>query len=250
MGICSSSKDERIEEYPSISDELHKYLIKSSKSLCKIQYKNHYGSGFLLKLFKGEHEFLCLVTCEHIITRKMIQQREEINFYFDSNDIKKKQIKLDPDKRYIQDFINLDEIDKSIDINMDITVVEIITEDNILKDYFLTVNQNYINNFFTLQNKEIIIMKNDEYKVLEYTIGKIINIEKYEFTHSGNHMKGSTGSPIFLRNSIEVIGIQIGVDKNNQNIYGNFIGPIFNYLKNFTENKNILNFNLYKRKIL
>ena len=37
--------------------------------------------------------------------------------------------------------------------------------------------------------------------------GKIKSINKYEFTHLANTEQGSSGSPIFLENSIHVIGI-------------------------------------------
>ena len=48
--------------------------------------------------------------------------------------------------------------------------------------------------------------------------GIIKEINKYEFTHLVNKEKGSSGSPIFLENSIKVIGIHKKVIKIKQKI--------------------------------
>ena len=59
-------------------------VVKVSKSLCFIQTPNTSGSGFLIKLFKGTQDFFCLITCEHVITKEMVNQRKTIKFYYDS----------------------------------------------------------------------------------------------------------------------------------------------------------------------
>ena len=43
--------------------------------------------------------------------------------------------------------------------------------------------------------------------------------------------KGSSGSPIFLKDGIKVIGIHKSGNKNNSENYGDFIGRTFNYFK-------------------
>ena len=54
-------------------------------------------------------------------------------------------IELDPDKRFIQDFVSLSKIDNNIDINIDATVIEILPEDDIPKEETLI----FVENFFT-----------------------------------------------------------------------------------------------------
>ena len=57
--------------------ELDPYVAYVSKSLCFIQTQSTKGSGsgFLIKLFKGTQDFFCLITCEHVIKREMVNQR-------------------------------------------------------------------------------------------------------------------------------------------------------------------------------
>ena len=91
MGICDSSKNKGNEvmvDPKNPSRGLDQYMANVSKSLCKIRYENQSAIGFLIKLFKGQKEFFCMMTCEHVITREMIQQRKTISFYYDSIDVK------------------------------------------------------------------------------------------------------------------------------------------------------------------
>ena len=81
---------------------------------------------------------------ENILTTnplKIINNKNNINISYD-NEFKVINIKLDTSKRYIKSFIEK---------GLDITVVEILEEDNISKDYFLwdeheTDNDRIINN--------------------------------------------------------------------------------------------------------
>ena len=70
------------------------------KSSCKIVFENHFASGFLIKFFKREQEFFCLMTNEHVINKDIIKQRKTIALYYDS-ETKTKDIDLFPDESYI-----------------------------------------------------------------------------------------------------------------------------------------------------
>ena len=63
----------------------------------------------------------------------MIDQRKKITFYYD-NENSMKEIDLFPEQRYIKDFR---------DFNLDVTLVEILPKDNIIKDYFLIMILTY-----------------------------------------------------------------------------------------------------------
>ena len=66
---------------------------------------------------------------------------------------------------------------------------------------------------------------------------EIIKINEYEFTHLANTEYGSSGSPIFLKDSTDVIGIhKQGNIKKTEN-YGDFIYPVINIIKEDIQKK-------------
>ena len=209
-------------------------ILRLSKSICKIETKEQMSSGFLIKFFKGEEDFFCLMTNEHIITKELIKQKKLITIYYD-NESKLKEIKLEPEKRYIKAFKD--------DIKIDATIVEILPKDGIEKEFFLLPLLDYMNNYSELINKEITII---QYPLgqLSYSDGIIKKIDEYEFTQLSSTQSGSSGSPVFLKNSEKVIGIHKSGNININENYGDFIGPIFNYIRNkfnykiYLENEN------------
>ena len=197
-------------------------LLKPLRSICKIDTSSQISSGFLIKFFKGEEEFFCLMTNEHIITKELIKQRKTITIYYDSESIVK-EIQLNPNERFIKEF--------TTDINIDATVIEIIPKDNIEKNYFLLPLLEYMNIFNELIKKEITIIQYPLGGILSYSKGIITEINNYQLTHLASTQSGSSGSPIFLKDSFKVIGIHKSGKKDNSENYGDFIGPIFNYFK-------------------
>ena len=207
------------------------YIAKVSKAMCKIETNKKISSGFLIKLFKGEKEFFCLMTNEHTITKEMIAKRSSFNFYYDSSDFQSKTIDLNPQERYIKYFTN---------INIDVSIIEILPKDNIPKYYFLLPNIVYMYNFDKLINQEIAILHYPK-GILSYSYGIITaKTNTYEFSHSASTEEGSSGAPIFLKNSDKVIGIHTGSNLAKTINYGNFIGPIFDYLRKKSHQKNNL----------
>ena len=153
----------------------------------------------------------------HIITKEMIKKREKICFYYD-NDQVVKEIILNSNERYIKEFS---------DMSIDVIVVEILPTDNFDKNYFLLPDIYYIYEYKDLKNKEIILLKNQY-----YIDTKIKKINNYEFIYYNDIESNSSGSPIFLKDNTKVIGINKNNLNNSEN-YADFIGPIFNYFKNF-----------------
>ena len=84
------------------------------------------------------------MTNQHVITREMVQLKEEIEILYncEENNLK---IKLNNNERYIKDYI---------DIDLDIIIIEILPKDNINDIYFLYPEINNINNII---NKNIYI---------------------------------------------------------------------------------------------
>ena len=205
-------------------------ILKPSKSICKIVTPNTISSGFLIKFFAKEEDFFCLMTNEHIITKELIEQKKIISLYYDSES-KMKEIELNTKERLIKEFTEID---------IDITVVQILSKDNIEIDYFLLPLIDYIDNYDKLLYKEITIIQYPLRERLSYANGLIEKIDEYEFTHKASTKSGSSGSPVFLKDNIKVIGIHKCKRKDNSENYGDFIGPIFNYFKNGYKYKIIL----------
>ena len=200
----------------------------ASKSICKIETSFSIASGFLIKFFKDEQDFYCMMTNEHIITKDMIKNKDTIHFYYDNNIYKIKKINLNSNERYIKNF-------RYTYVGIDATVIEILPKDNIPKDYFLLPDINYMKKFNELIDKDIVLLQYPEVR-LGYSYGKIKEINGYEFSHLASTESGSSGSSIFLKSRIQVIGIHQGGLKDKSKNYGYFIGPIFNFFKNFSEN--------------
>ena len=186
-----------------------------SKSICKIiirtKGKETNGTGFLLKFWILEDYFYCLMSNEHVIKEDFINNNNIINISYDS-EFKHRDIKLDEKKRYMKSFKKN---------GLDITVVEIIEKDNISKDYFLIPEMD-INNK-RLINSQIYVPQYAGGKELTNGRGKIMHIDQNYFTYIAPTIKGSSGSPIFLGNTIKVIGIHKGNIENGDKKYANFI---------------------------
>ena len=130
-----------------------KEFLKTVKSLCKIMTEKKISSGFLIKLFRGDDDFFCLMTNEHVVTNDMIEQNQKIIFYYD-NETKRREIYLNSKERIIKEFT---------DIKIDVTVIEIIPKDKISKKYFLLPNIDYMDNYKDyLLKKDIIIVQYPE----------------------------------------------------------------------------------------
>ena len=75
------------------------------------------------------------MTCEHVIKKEMVNQRNTIIFFYDSINAKLKEIILNPDERLIQDFRNLNI--NEMEYNLNAIAIEILPKDDIPKEYFL-----------------------------------------------------------------------------------------------------------------
>ena len=96
-------------------------------------------------MLKGEENFFCLVTNEHVINENLIQQGARIEFRYDG-ERKHRKIYLNTYERFIRHYK---------DYGLDATVVEILPKDNISYEYFLLPNLEYVNNFNNLIYKYI-----------------------------------------------------------------------------------------------
>ena len=218
---CGNSKVDESRPIDLNSKTLDDNISAISKSIVKVDYPDAICFGFLIKFFKEDKDFFCLLIPENKITQDIIERKESIKFFYD-NESKIKKINLDPKKRYIKNFK---------DIGIKVIIVEILSSDEIGKEFFLLPMINYVDKFNELKNEEIITIHFPKGKFV-YFPGKINEINKYEFSYSIKTKMNSLGLPIFLKGNTKVIGIQKEENK------ADFIGPIFNFLKNLQEEEN------------
>ena len=164
---------------------LNKTMLSASKSITNIEVPGKITYGFFVKFFKNDKDFFCLMTSNENITDDMVKRRETIKLFYD-NESKIKKIELNSKERYIKNFS---------DISINSMVIELLPSDEIDKDYFLLP---IINEFGNLKNEEIIVI-NFPKGIMNYSKGKIKEINKYEFTHSAQVEINSQGNPIFLK---------------------------------------------------
>ena len=200
------------------------YIYSAIKSVCKIVInKLTTGTGFFIKLRKNNKDFYCLMTNEHVVTKNLINSKEKIVILFDGQN-KRREIILNRNNRYIRDYGYID---------LDVTIVQILKEDNIDKEYFLLP---YIGDYNRLINQKIYIVQFPEGN-LSYCKGKLTDINKFELSHNAITHPGSSGSPIFLENTTKVIGIHKSEDRELKKKIGDFIYPIIQDDKIYTKKK-------------
>ena len=196
--------------------------LKISSSFCKISTSSsQIGSGFFIKYLIEDNIFYFLISNENVINKNMIQNKDIIHILYD-NGSKNAEIKLDEKERFIKNFR---------DIDLDITLVEILSKDNIQNYYFLNPELEQFDEDKLINSKIYIPYYPLEGKITS-SESSIEKIDKNEFIYSikTEQKQISSGNPIFLEKSINVIGIHKS-NNNNKNIYGNFIYPILNQLK-------------------
>ena len=193
-----------------------------SKSIYQIKIETHSETlltlGFLLKFFIEQEGFYCLIYNGHENINKIINNNKKISIYF-NNELKVGNIKTGGKNRYIKCLM---------DIGLNINIIEIIEEDNIPKDYFLSHEYETDNN--RLINRNIYISEYSKEKKLLNIKGKIININKYEFIYNSSVEYDLNGSPIFLENNFGIFGIHKGIDEDKKENYGYLIYPIINII--------------------
>ena len=198
------------------------------KSVCRIEISNtKIFTGFFMKINLNNKLTNFLLTCNHCIKQEDIDSNLIISVYYGKNQKEKKvTIKLDKNNRIINTYIEFD-----------VTLIEILSEDNIKSKMFLYPDLNYKNekNFSQYLNTQVYLagfpnvpIHKGQRHMSSGLIKKIDENEK-NFEHSCDTRNGSSGSPIINNNSL-VIGIHYGGDKNNTTNYGYFIGAILDKL--------------------
>ena len=206
-----------------------KFINEASKLAFKIQIENETGTGFLLNIKIDKKSIKCLFTVHHVITKESIRQKENIVIKNEQNMGAK--IQLNSEQRFI----------KCYDKPYDVTIVEILDEDNLGEDAFLDLDLNYLEGYEKYINKDIFIMEYPKGENQYCSIGKILSLGRSQFIceHNLDTDAGASGSPIILNDNNKVVAIHRG-KMNNSNIkVGTFIGTIIDDLKIIDKYNNI-----------
>jgi len=239
------NKEERVNQVLQKNSDMRplNIMFYVGKSVCKIESSDSFGSGFFIKLLKGNKDLYCLMTNRHVITKKMVVLKQKLNISYDNLKYNFT-LELDSNKRKIRDFNYM---------NFDAIIIEILLTDKVDYQYFLLPDMNYKNGYNQYLTKKIYILQYPLGQFLQGSDGSIININEdidlYEFTHTASTLNGSSGSPVFLDGSMNVIGIhKQGSQSGN---IAHFIGPIIDsLLKDNYEEKEYENGDIYQGEMI
>ena len=117
------------------------------------------------------------------------------------------------------------------DSNFDVTIIEILQSDKIKEKFFLFPNKNKISNI----DQKIYILQYPGGEKLSYSEGKIKKINDFEIIYNASTKEGSSGSPIFLKKSTEVIVIHKKGNRYRKENYGTLISSIIQTLQSQKE---------------
>ena len=192
------------------------------KPICDIKFETASGTitghGFLLGFWVEQEKFNCLMTNDNLIPKKLFNDNIDLYLSYDKG-AKSAKINLKDGKRYKRSYLEK---------GLDITIVEIIEEDEIQKEYFLSPeSRNLITDDLT--KSPVYIPKILSNKDCMHIRSEIKEVNNYEFTLSDVD-KDLIGNPIFLGDSINVIGILKEINDNNQ-IKADFIHPVVHLIK-------------------
>ena len=238
MGVCSYQST-RINQ----TNTRHAHYIPESSSdyllnsIVKIETNDEkIATGFFMKANINNRKINLLLTCNHVITKNLISQKTTIKILYGKK-IKEttKIIDFDFNKRFIRSF----------ESPIDITLIEIIENDDIPEEKYLFPELNYKNGYNFYKGKDIYLAgypSSETYKGERcISSGEIKEINDFEFSHSLDARKGSSGSPICLIDNKCVIGIHKQGDKIKPINYGTFIGCVLDELeKQITKEYDIL----------
>jgi len=241
MGTSSNKKlvnevdtDHGAQILESASDKLYNSIVRIE---IEAEEGNMKGTGFFMKSkIKGkQYKFLC--TCYHVVSQQFVDSKNEISIYYGKkNNETKKIIKLDTNKRFI----------KCFEEPKDVCLIEIIKSDKIPEDKFLSPDLNYKNGFNEYEKEDFYLagyprVNNQFLGERHISSGKIKEIKGFEFAHTLDARRGSSGSPICLINNQNIIGIhKAGAESKHIN-YATFMGVILDDLEKDDEGNENLN---------
>ena len=210
-------QEKELKEYPKSvkKKDLKRIIEQMEKSVCKIICDDGFGTGFFCKIpFPDNSKLLPMLVTNYHILGNDINNNKIIN------------ISLDDDK--VEHIIDLSQHRKKYcDSTYDISMIEIITKDNLDNISYLEIEENIleIQQYDKFNNSSIYLLHFPHGDSIECSLGVIKKISEngWDILHLCETQKGSSGSPIINLKNFKVIGIHKGAKKNENCNIGTFI---------------------------
>ena len=114
-------------------------------SIVRIIIKKYEGTGFFMKFTINNKPMKCLFTCHHVIEQQDIENERNIFiFYGKKLNEENRTIKLEKSKRFMKAYKK-----------EDTTLIEILNDDNINEDKYLTPDLNYKSGYIQYANENL-----------------------------------------------------------------------------------------------
>ena len=197
--------------------------------MCKILVKKgNYsgnGTGFFCKIRHPNINLgTVLLTNNHVLDSDFLKEGNIIEYEYNNNIINN--LTLTKDRRVYTN------------AKLDYTCIEIFDSDNISN--FFEIDENIIEeNLDSLKNSEIFILQYPLGDEISFSQGRILSINQKRIIHSASTEKGSSGSPIILRNNqynYKICGIHFGGSSAKEQNYACPLSEIINDLKKQVNN--------------
>ena len=211
-------------------------LNQMQTCVCKIHNGQKKGTGFFLKIPYQKNDLPVLITNNHVLGEEKIAEGQLITLSLQSLNDEETTINIEIDngrKRYTNEIL-------------DVTIIELNDNDKIKN--FLTLDKKVIN-IISSENKDRTEYFNNIYKsislyILKYvennilaSFGLLQQISQNSIYHKCSTVYGSSGSPIILLDTNEVIGVHFGPAKHTPNTNeGTFLVEPIRQFQRMTDN--------------
>lgn len=202
--------------------EVDRVMANVFRSICVINFETasgpKTGHGFFMGFWIGQEKVYCLVTNSSLIPKELFDEDIEISMSYDKDTLSTK-INIKDPRRYKRNLL---------EDNLDITVIQMLKEDNVEKYYFMFPDSRNLT-IDHLIKYPIFVPRIITTTNFTHIRSEIKTINEFEFTFS-DMPKDLIGNPIFLEDSIHVIGIVKEI-KDDNTVIGVFVHPAVNILK-------------------
>ena len=207
------------------------------ENLCKIynEKDDYLGTGFLFKIpYPDQYNYSpVLISNSHIFIEKDLLENKTIKITF-KNDSITKNLTITPERKIYNSQ------------KYDIAIIGILKNDKV--DNMLEYEHRNIN----FNKREIYILQYKKDKKGEAIYGKITNVDECEIRHNCNIEEGWDEGPILLLETLKVIGIHLGRNKENKYYYGTLLKDVIKeFYEKFKDDDNLrVSMNFEKQKYL
>ena len=213
-------------------------LNQMQTCVCRIHNGQKKGTGFFLKIPYQKNDLPVLITNNHVLGEEKIAEGQLITLSLQSLNDEETTINIEIDngrKRYTNEIldvtiIELNDNDKIKNfLTLDKKVINIISSENKDKD-----RTEYFNNIY--ESISLYILKYVENNILA-SFGLLQQISQNSIYHKCSTVYGSSGSPIILLDTNEVIGVHFGPAKHTPNTNeGTFLVEPIRQFQRMTDN--------------